>query len=168
MKIAESLMSIFIGVTIAWFILNMPKVSTYGPINLDPAPLETDDSNLALVGAGLATQVAKPSVMDAAEGPAPSVVLMNSQATMPMSPTPLTLSSGGTPVPPVTVVNPQMAMAPVTPPPMSTTMPSMGGPPQMMPSMGGPPQMMPSMGGSPQMMPSVGGSPQMMPPSPSS
>ena len=111
MKIAESLMSIFIGITIAWFILNMPKVSTF---TLDPAPLEYDDSNLALVGAGLATQAPQPpSVMDADTGPDPSVVLMNSSPATPMSPAPLTLSSGGTPAPPVTVVNPPTSMAPV-------------------------------------------------------
>jgi len=112
MKIAESLMSIFIGVTIAWFILNMPKVSTF---TLDPAPIEYDDSNLALIGTGLATQAPQPpSVMDADTGPAPSVVLMNSQATMPMSPAPLMLSSDSyDPMPPVTVVNPPTSMAPV-------------------------------------------------------
>ena len=112
MKIIESLASIIFGFIIAWLVLSMPKVSTF---TLNPAPIDYDDSNLMLVGAGLATQMMmpKPSVMDAEMGPAPSVVLMNSSPATPMSPAPLTLSTDATSVPPVTVVNPPTSMTPV-------------------------------------------------------
>ena len=133
MKVVQSLLSIALGLVIAVVILNMvPSVSTF---QLEPMPLEYSDENLMLVGAGLATQTSKPSVMDADTGPAPSVVLMTDTA---MSPAPLTtvMSDGTTssPAPPATVVNSPTPMAPFTasgaqptmmPPPMQGTQPTM-------------------------------------------
>ena len=129
MKFIESLASIIFGFTIAWLILSMPKVSNF---TLNPAPIDYDDSNLMLVGTGLATQMPKPSVMDADMGPAPSVVLMNNTPPTPMSPTPLMISPGTAPAP-VTVVNPPTAMAPVAPGMASPAMPPLVLPPPMAP-----------------------------------
>lgn len=117
MKTIQSLASIVIGLAIAWVIINMTKSSTF---TLNPAPLDYNDENLLLVGAGLATAPPKPSVMDPEMLPEPSVVLMNSAPTMPLSPTPLTMAPEAPPI----VVNSPMPMAPVPQRPMMMPQPS--------------------------------------------
>lgn len=77
MKIAQSLLSIFLGGVIAWVILLAapPKKSTYV---MKPWPLdEPDNENLALIGVGLVSRQSTPSVMDAT-APPNDVVIMSS------------------------------------------------------------------------------------------
>jgi len=165
MKFVESLGSIIIGLAIAMFILRMPKVSTYGPIQLDPAPVDYDDSNLALIGAGLATQAPTKSVMDAA-GPDPSVVLMNKSPTTPLSPSPLRAPTNMSKTTSETTVNSQMKMAPM-PRTAPQPMPPLTVMPQPMPPLTVMPQPMPPLTVMPQPMPPLTVMPQPMPPQPS-
>jgi hypothetical protein len=80
MKTVQSLASIGLGLFIAWAILSFvkpvaaPKVSTF---TLDPWPLSLDNSNLALIGVGLASRApAPPSVMDASPASSAKPVMM--------------------------------------------------------------------------------------------
>jgi len=81
MKTLQSLMSIGLGFLFAWTILmcfpDQPKVSYY---TLDAWPLELDDSNLAIIGVGLASPKPKPSVMDATPAPSAKPVMMASKS----------------------------------------------------------------------------------------
>jgi hypothetical protein len=103
--------SLALGLLIAWgiiaFVPVRKHVSTFA---LQPWPLELDDSNLMLIGVGLASQKpSKPSVMDASSTPAQTTV-----AIMTPKPSPM-------PVPgPVPVISSPMPMAP-TPVSMSPT-----------------------------------------------
>ena len=75
----ESIFSVLIGFVLAWIILGyfpvqQPKVSYF---TLHPWPLELDDSNLALIGVGLASPKPKPSVMDASPASSAEPVMMS-------------------------------------------------------------------------------------------
>jgi len=90
MKTLQSLMSIGLGFLLAWAILTyvpvqQPKVSYY---TLDAWPLELDDSNLAIIGVGLATAKPKPSVMDATPAPMAKPVMMAAPGSKTMAPAP--------------------------------------------------------------------------------
>jgi len=79
MKIAQSLLSIFLGGVIAWVILLAapPKKSTYV---MKPWPLdEPDNENLALIGVGLVSRKSTPSVMDATAPPNDVVIMEQSK-----------------------------------------------------------------------------------------
>ena len=126
----ESIFSALLGVLIAWTILmyfpvRRAKVSYY---TLNPWPLELDNSNLALVGVGLASPNPKTSVMDTSPASSAQPVMMSptpmpvvfgpvstSPSPMPVSSTPMPMSSG-----PVSV--------------SSTPMPMSSGPVSMSPS----------------------------------
>ena len=111
----ESVVSVLLGFFVAWLILTyfMPApvvvVSTYSR-EMDAWPLELDDSNLAVIGVGLASPKPKPSVMDASPASSAKPVMMM------MAPGPS---------PP-----PMMMMAPGQPPKMMVMAP--GQPPKMM------------------------------------
>ena len=122
----ESILSVLLGLLIAWTILTYvpvrTKVSYY---TLSPWPLELDNSNLALIGVGLASPVPKPSVMDAtpvsnpviiAQSPAP-VMSMGPAPMAPMSPAPMVSAPVSMSPAPVMVTSP----APVSMSPISIT-----------------------------------------------
>ena len=130
----KSVLSILLGIVIAWLILTFTSSKRSNYLVLQPTPVdEPPAQNSALIGAGLA--VAKPSVMDATPADTARPVMMSN---MQMAP----ISVSRPPMPPM---NPQMAPS-MNPqqrmPPMNQQMaPSMN--PQMMPPMN--PQMMPPM-----------------------
>lgn len=111
----KSIISVLLGLLIAWtiltFIVPRPNVSTYVRI-IDPAPLTMDDTNLAMIGTGLASPQPKPSVMDA---PSPAaltknvMMMMGSSAPAPMMKMPVKMMAPGT--------APMVMMAPGAPPP---------------------------------------------------
>ena len=123
----ESVVSVLLGFFVAWLILTyfMPApvvvVSTYSR-EMDAWPLELDDSNLAVIGVGLASPKPKPSVMDASPASSAKPVMMM-MAPGP-SPPPMMMMAPG-PSPP-----PMMMMAPGQPPKMMVMAP--GQPPKMM------------------------------------
>ena len=113
----ESILSVLLGLLFAWTILMYvpvrTKVSYY---TLNPWPLEMDDSNLAIIGVGLAAPKPKPSVMDAtpASAATPVMVMTRSPApvnlapVVPASPAPVNLA-------PVVPASPApMSMSPVS------------------------------------------------------
>ena len=121
----ESVVSVLLGFFVAWLILTyfMPApvvvVSTYSR-EMDAWPLELDDSNLAVIGVGLASPKPKPSVMDASPASSAKPVMLTGQK----SPKPVMMTQS--PMPP-----PMMMMAPgPSPPPMMMMAP--GQPPKMM------------------------------------
>jgi hypothetical protein len=99
----ESIWSVLLGLLFAWAILMYvpvrTKVSYY---TLNPWPLEMDDSNLAIIGVGLAAPKPKPSVMDATPAVAPKYVMMKpkpvQQSQMPV-PAPVQQSQMPVPAP---------------------------------------------------------------------
>ena len=102
MKTVQSLLSIGLGFVIAWTILTFtprPKVSMYSR-QMDAWPLELDDSNLALIGVGLASPKPKTSVMDATPAPmAKPVMMAPGPSPVSMSPGPVSTSPGPGPSP---------------------------------------------------------------------
>jgi hypothetical protein len=121
----DSLASVGLGVLIAWGITTSmirPKKSYF---TLKPWPIDVPNDNLALIGVGLASYTAKPSVMDASASPAP-VVMMEPQT--PASTTMTQIAPGPTPlvmtVPtsPAPVALPQTTLMPpqLTPAPMAS------------------------------------------------
>jgi hypothetical protein len=76
MGFAQSTASVALGVVIAWSILSFFKPPMKSYYKLSPWPLEQDNSNLALVGVGLASPMPGPSVMDAAPTQQPQVAIM--------------------------------------------------------------------------------------------
>jgi len=123
----KTLLSIGLGFVIALTILNFvpkPKVSNYGfgpgDIRLNPAPLEMDDSNLALIGVGLATPTVKPSVMDASPASSAKPVMI---AASPMPPMPA--QSPMPPMPAQSPMPPMPAQSPMPPMPSQSPVPSL-------------------------------------------
>jgi len=111
MKTVRSLLSIGLGFVIALTILKyvpaqQPKVSYY---TLQPAPLEMDTSNLALIGVGLASPKPKPSVMDATPAPMAKPVMM---APKPAQPVMMAPAPGPKPMAPAPGPKPMVMMAP--------------------------------------------------------
>lgn len=106
----KTLATIGLGLFIAFVILSYvkPQVSTY---TLNAWPLELDDSNLALIGAGLASPQPKPSVMDASPTASAKnvMMMMGSSAPAPMMKMPVKMMAPGT--------APMVMMAPGAPPP---------------------------------------------------
>ena len=104
-------LSLALGLIMAWLIITfaIPQ-RTVSYYTLRPWPLELDDSNLALIGVGLASRVEpRPSVMDSTPAPPANVVIMSQKTApmapmapmvpmAPMAPAPVTLV-GGTPSP---------------------------------------------------------------------
>ena len=75
-------LSLALGLIMAWLIITfaIPQ-RTVSYYTLRPWPLELDDSNLALIGVGLASRVEpRPSVMDSTPAPPANVIM--SQAMM--------------------------------------------------------------------------------------
>ena len=92
----ESIFSVLLGVILAWTILmyfpvRRAKVSYY---TLNPWPLELDNSNLALVGVGLASPKPKTSVMDASPASSAQPVMMEQVLPATTSPSPMPVISG--------------------------------------------------------------------------
>lgn len=81
----KALATIGLGLFIAWAILSFvapPNVSTF---TMTPWPLELDDSNLALIGAGLESRApAPPSVMDASPASSAKPVMVMTKAPAPV------------------------------------------------------------------------------------
>lgn len=117
MGFAQSISSFGLGGIIAWLILTFfqakKTVSYY--TQLRPWPLEEDNSNLALIGVGLAS--AKPSVMDATPSAQPQVMIMEQPPQMMMeeAPSPLPAMSPE-------VVNIAVPVYPAAPAPMAMVM----------------------------------------------
>jgi hypothetical protein len=90
MGFTQSITSIGLGGIMAWLILSFfqakKTVSYY--TQLRPWPLEEDNSNLALVGVGLATAKPKSSVMDATPS-SPQVMIMEPSPMVEEAPSPL-------------------------------------------------------------------------------
>ena len=149
----KSVLTIILGVVIAWFIVSFfsAKKSTY--LTLHPADFESSpmQENPALIGTGLAS---RPSVMDATPSSEARPVMMGA---MNMSP----ISVSRPPMPPATM-NPQMPAMPPAMSPQQQQMPPAMNPQMMPPAMN--PQMMPPAMMNPQMMPPAMMNPQMMPP----
>lgn len=93
MGFTQSISSIGLGGIMAWLILSFfqakKTVSYY--TQLRPWPLEEDNSNLALVGVGLAS--AKPSVMDSTPSAQPQVMIMSPAPMVEEAPSPLPVMS---------------------------------------------------------------------------
>jgi len=114
-------MSIGLGFLLAWTILTyvpvqQPKVSYY---TLQPAPVEMDTSNLAIIGVGLATAKPKPSVMDATPAPMAKPVMMAAPG-----PKPVMMAAPG-PKPMMMAQNPAQLMMMMPSPSPSSSMMSM-------------------------------------------
>ena len=125
----ESIFSVLLGLLIAWVILMYvpvrPQVSMYSR-QMNPWPLEMDDSNLAIIGVGLAAPKPKPSVMDAtpASVSKPVMVSMGPAPMVTASPAPMVTASPAPPQMPVPVPRPSpapMSMSPVSASPVSVT-----------------------------------------------
>jgi hypothetical protein len=90
MGFTQSITSIGLGGILAWLILSFfqakKTVSYY--TQLRPWPLEEDNSNLALVGVGLASAKPKSSVMDATPS-SPQVMIMEPSPMVEEAPSPL-------------------------------------------------------------------------------
>ena len=120
-------MSVLLGFFVAWLILTyfMPApvvvVSTYSR-EMDAWPLELDDSNLAVIGVGLASPKPTPSVMDASPASSAKPVMLTGQK----SPKPVMMTAQS-PMPP------PMMMAAQSPKPVMMTAQSPMPPPMMPP-----------------------------------
>jgi len=128
MKTLQSLMSIGLGFLLAWAILayvpvQQPKVSYY---TMNPWPLELDDSNLAIIGVGLASPKPKTSVMDATPAPMAKPVMM-------AAPGPKTMAAAPGPKPMMMAQSPAQPMMMMPSPSPSSSMMSMS-PVSIMPS----------------------------------
>ena len=122
----KSVLTIILGIVIAWFIVSFFSTNKSTYLTLHPADFESSpimQENPALIGAGLAS---RPSVMDATPSSQAQPVMMGA---MNMSP--------------ISVSRPQMppAMNPKMPPAMNPKMPPAMNPQMMPPAMN--PQMMP-------------------------
>ena len=116
MKTVQSLMSIGLGFALAWGILTFFPQRQVSTFTLDPWPVDVDNSNLALVGVGLSTQMPKPSVMDpASPSTKPKMVILS-----PASPMKSPVASSPAPM----VTASPVPQPPVTASPMTMTGPS--------------------------------------------
>lgn len=94
MGFTQSISSIGLGGIMAWLILSFFQAKkTVSYFKLDPWPLEEDNSNLALVGVGLATGKPKPSIMDATPSAEPQVMIMSPAPMVEEAPSPLPVMS---------------------------------------------------------------------------
>lgn len=105
----QSWLSLGLGLLFAWlivtFLIPARAVSYY---TLQPWPLEVDNSNLALIGVGLATLApapSRPSVMDSTPAPPMKYVMVSSPSARspagpPLATTPLPKSMPPPPPPP--------------------------------------------------------------------
>jgi hypothetical protein len=84
----EELASLILGILLAWGIVRfgVPRRSNF---TLNPWPLEYDDSNLMLIGVGLASPKPQPSVMDATPESAPAPVVTTPPVVVPPVPSPI-------------------------------------------------------------------------------
>ena len=81
----ENILSILLGHLIAWIILMyVPVRKTVSYFTLNPWPIESDDSNLAIIGVGLAAPKPKPSVMDATPASVATPVMVPPRSPMPV------------------------------------------------------------------------------------
>lgn len=123
--------SLALGLLIAWgiiaFVPVRKQVSTF--TSLQPWPLELDDSNLMLIGVGLASQKpSKPSVMDTSPAPAPkTVAIMTPASASPTphmahatSPMPMAMASAPSPI----AMSPSPAPVAMAPTPVSMMSPA--------------------------------------------
>ena len=142
----KSVLTIILGVVIAWFIVSFFSTNKSTYLTLHPADFESSPmkENPALIGTGLAS---RPSVMDATPSSQAQPVMMGA---MNMSP----ISVSRPPMPPA--MNPQQQMPPAMSPQMMP--PAMS--PQMMPPAMNPQQRMSPATMNPQMMPPATTSPQ--------
>ena len=91
MGFTQSITSIGLGGILAWMILSFFQVKkTTSYYTLRPWPLEEDNSNLALVGVGLASAKPTSSVMDATPS-SPQVMIMEASPQTMMAETPAPL-----------------------------------------------------------------------------
>ena len=95
MKTVQSLMSIGLGFALAWGILTFFPQRQVSTFKLDPWPVDMDNSNLALIGVGLASPKPKPSVMDASPASSAKPVMLTGQK----SPKPVMMTAQS-PMPP--------------------------------------------------------------------
>ena len=152
----KSVLTIILGVVIAWFIVSFFSTNKSTYLTLHPADFESSPmkENPALIGTGLAS---RPSVMDATPSSQAQPVMMGA---MNMSP----ISVSRPPMPPA--MNPQQQMPPAMspqqqmPPAMSPQMMPPAMSPQMMPPAMNPQQRMSPATMNPQMMPPATTSPQ--------
>lgn len=118
-------LSLGLGLLIAWIIVTFmipPRSVSY--FTLHPWPLELDDSNLAMIGVGLASRTPgtqeRPSVMDAMPAAQAMPVMTAPRPTVQTTP-PVVVP----PVPPPVMVPPQSVVPPMpTPSVLSTMAPS--------------------------------------------
>ena len=115
MGFTQSISSIGLGGIMAWLILSFFQVKkTTSYYTLKPWPLEEDNSNLALIGVGLASGKPNSSVMDPAQS---QVVIMSPapmQAPVVETPSPLPAMS-----PEVVHIAPPILTSPAVPSPMA-------------------------------------------------
>jgi hypothetical protein len=141
MGFTQSIASIGLGGIMAWLILSIFQVkNTVSYFKLNPWPLEDDNSNLALVGVGLASAKPKTSVMDATPS-SPQVMIMEAPPQSPINETQAPTPPQSPEVVHIAVpVYPSPVAVPMSPAPMamSTSPASMGSPvtitPQSFPS----------------------------------
>jgi hypothetical protein len=122
MGFTQSITSIGLGGIMAWLILAFFQVKNTVSYytQLKPWPLEEDNSNLALVGVGLASAKPKSSVMDPSQSAPPQVVIMepSPQTVMVEAPSPMSPEVIHVAVP-VTAAPAPMAMS-ASPAPMGS------------------------------------------------
>lgn len=124
MGFTQSISSIGLGGIMAWLILSFFQAKkTVSYFKLDPWPLEEDNSNLALVGVGLAS--AKPSVMDSTPSAQPQVMIMSPAPVVEEAPSPMTPEVVHIAVPTPAAMPIAMAPAPMA---MATSPAPMGSP----------------------------------------
>lgn len=121
MDVVQSVGTIGLGLIISWTVLSFTQVkSKTSYFTLSPWPLEESNSNLALIGVGLASPKPAPSVMDATPAPAQPMIMepaapvsgnmTHLETTSPMpitTPSPITLT-------PSTLMPPQLTPAPMS------------------------------------------------------
>ena len=87
----QSWLSLGLGLVFAWLIIQFLPVQKVSSFTLQPWPLELDDSNLALIGVGLAARAPvpqRPSVMDATPAAPKTVAIMTTPVPAPSTPSP--------------------------------------------------------------------------------
>jgi hypothetical protein len=126
----QSWLSLGLGLVFAWlivtFLIPARPVSYYA---LQPWPLELDDSNLALIGVGLASRApapSRPSVMDSTPAPPRKYVMVSAPSPGPAPMAPMLPPTPASAPAPVSAPSPVvMAPAPVSAPsPMAPMSPS--------------------------------------------
>ena len=106
----EIIASIILGLIIAWVILMLtPAQRKVSYFTLDPWPIEMDNSNLALIGVGLASPKPTSSVMDASPASSAMPVMMSPAAP---GPSHMAMAPGPSPVSMMAPAPSHMAMAP--------------------------------------------------------